>query len=158
MASDTPTDGRCNYEHDDGTYCEGHPMDNGRCYHHGGKEENGGAPEGNNNAVTVAAWAEDFVTDFLRDDEIDRVKDFAEIAGEPESAQEAAGYAAGLALEQFRRTGDGRFLRRYESIMDTFNLAPDDEMNLNVDAEHTVDSPADFVTYTPDDEADGDDE
>ena len=156
MSSETPTDGRCNAQTRDGGYCENYPTgENDRCRMHGA---DGGAKEGNNNAVTVAAWAEDFVTDFLRDDEIDRVKDFAEIAGEPESAQEAAGYAAGLALEQFRRTGDGRFLRRYESIMDTFNLAPDDEMNLNVDAEHTVDSPADFVTYTPDDEADGDDE
>lgn len=106
-----------------------HPGE-GACKLHGG---NAGAPEGNNNAVTVAAWAEDFVTDFLRDDEIKRVKEFAEIAGEPKDAQEAAGYAAGLALEQFRRTGDDRFLRRYESIMDTFNLAPGDEMDVNVE-------------------------
>jgi len=156
MSSETPTDGRCNAQTRDGGYCENYPKgESDRCRMHGA---DAGANEGNDNAVTVAAWAEDFVTDFLRDDEIGRVKDFAEIAGEPESAQEAAGYAAGLALEQFRRTGDGRFLRRYESIMDTFNLAPDDEMNLNVDAEHTVDSPADFVTYTPDDEDDGSDD
>lgn len=143
----------------DGSPCNAYPVEGSdKCRMHRGTNSDGSSHEGNDNAVTVAAWAENFVTDFLRDDEIDRVKDFAEIAGEPESAQEAAGYAAGLALEQFRRTGDGRFLRRYESIMDTFNLAPDDEMNLNVDAEHTVDSPADFVTYTPDEETDGDGE
>lgn len=65
MPADTPTDGRCNYEytpgdgysHDTG-YCEGHPMDNGCCYHHGGQRENGGAPEGNGNAVRHEMFAE----------------------------------------------------------------------------------------------------
>ena len=152
MRNDDPVDGRCNAETRDDGYCANYPKGDGdRCRMHG---SDAGAPEGNDNAVTVGAWAESFVSDFLRDDEIKRVNDFAEIAGEPESAAEAAGYAAGLALEQFRRTGDERFLRRYESIMDTFNLAPDEEMNLHVDAEHTVDSPAEFVTYTPEDDGD----
>jgi len=31
-----------------------------------------------------------------------------------------------MALEQFRRTGDERFLRRFESICDKFEIAPDD--------------------------------
>ena len=33
---------------------------------------------------------------------------------------------AAIAKEQFRRTGDDRFLRRYESICKTFNIAPED--------------------------------
>jgi len=56
MVSQTPTDGRCNYEYTpedeydpDSGFCESHPMDNGRCYHHGGQRLNGGAPEGNTN-------------------------------------------------------------------------------------------------------------
>lgn len=122
----------------------------GACKYHGGA---GGAPEGNDNAVTVAAWAEDFVTDFLRDDEIKRVKDFAEIAGEPASAQEAAAYAAGLALEQFRRTGDERFLRRYESISDTFEMAPTEEMDVNLegDVRHSLEDGFEFAFDTDND-------
>lgn len=75
MVSDNPTDGRCNYEYtpDDGYdpdtgHCEGHPMDNGLCFHHGGKRtggapegndnaEGGGAPEGNDNAATHELYA-----------------------------------------------------------------------------------------------------
>mgnify|MGYP000265355804 CR=1 FL=1 len=56
MVSETPTDGRCNAE-TDGGYCEGWQMDNGRCYSHGGRNEDddrdpGGAPEANENAAT----------------------------------------------------------------------------------------------------------
>lgn len=65
MVAESPTDGRCNYEytpddkysHDSG-YCEGHPMDNGVCFHHGGQRENGGAPEGNDNAARHEMYAE----------------------------------------------------------------------------------------------------
>ena len=54
MVSDTPTDGRCNADVDGG-YCEGWQMDNGRCYSHGGRNDDdgrdpGGAPKANQNA------------------------------------------------------------------------------------------------------------
>lgn len=65
MPSDTPTDGRCNYEYtpDDGYshdagFCEGHPMDNGSCFHHGGQRENGGAPENNANAASHELYSQ----------------------------------------------------------------------------------------------------
>lgn len=108
----------------------------GACKLHGGNGgdvgDPGGAPEGNHNAVTVEAWTEDFVTGFLNDDEIDRVKDLSELIEDPTSAQEVAARAASLALEQFRRTGDDRFMRRYESICDKANLFPDEDQNVNV--------------------------
>jgi hypothetical protein len=61
MVSDTPTDGRCNAE-TGGGYCEGWPMDNGRCYSHGGRNEDddrdpGGAPPRNRNGVEHARYS-----------------------------------------------------------------------------------------------------
>jgi hypothetical protein len=155
MVSDTPTDGRCNWEYDDGGYCEGHPMDNGRCFHHGGQRENGGAPEGNTNAVDVGAWAEDFYQDFLTEAEKDRIHESAQALRDEATAQEIASHAASVCLEQFRRTGDERFMRRYESICDTFGLAPADEVSVDASHEHDFgdDVTAEFVTF----EAGGDD-
>lgn len=92
-----------------------------------------GAPEGNDNATTVEAWSLSFVSDFLREEEIERVRRGAEALGEPESAKELARQVAMVCLEQFRRTGDERFLRRYESICDTFDIAPDDDEGAEVD-------------------------
>lgn len=61
MVSETPTDGRCNAEVGDG-YCEGWQMDNGRCYSHGGRNEDddrdaGGAPKNNDNAARHELYA-----------------------------------------------------------------------------------------------------
>lgn len=65
MVSEEPTDGRCNAQANGG-YCENHPMDNGRCRHHGGKtptkDENPdvgqGEQSGNQNAVSHGLYAE----------------------------------------------------------------------------------------------------
>jgi hypothetical protein len=66
MVSETPTDGRCNAELDGG-YCEGWQMDNGRCYSHGGRNEDddrdpGGVPpekaKGNGNAESHGLTAD----------------------------------------------------------------------------------------------------
>lgn len=103
----------------------------GPCKYHGGAST--GAPEGNTNAVTHGAWAESFVTDFLTDAEIDRVKDAEQLLGTPESAQDVARTAAAITLEQFRRSGDERFLRRFESICDKFGIAPADELEVSGD-------------------------
>ena len=107
--------------------------DSGPCKFHGGAST--GAPEGNNNATKTGAYADSFVQDFLTDDEIERVRKAEDILGEPESAQDLAEMVASVCLEQFRRTGDPRFLRRFESITDTFNIAPDDTQNLNVETD-----------------------
>lgn len=108
----------------------------GACKYHGGA---GGAPEGNTNAVTVGAWAESFYEGFLTDAEKKRVEESAEILGEKAGAQEIARHAASVCLEQFRRTGDERFLRRYESICDKANIFPDDELALDVEQSGKLD-------------------
>jgi len=131
MTSDEPIEGRCNATCRDGGHCENYPKgDSDRCRMHGA-DSNGGAPEGNTNAVDVAAWAEDFYEDFLTEAEKERVKKSAEALDSPDSAQEIARHAASVCLEQFRRTGDERFLRRYESICDTFGIAPADEVEVS---------------------------
>lgn len=100
----------------------------GACKLHGGA---GGAPEDNRNAVTHGAYTDSFVRDFLTDDEIARVENAQDLLGTPEDAQELARFVAAIALEQFRRTGDDRFLRRFESICDKFGIAPADELELS---------------------------
>jgi hypothetical protein len=130
---DDDTD-RCPATNRNGDPC-GHPAgwgtenDSGPCKFHGGASD--GAPEGNTNAATVGAWSESFVSDFLREEEIERVRQGADALGEPASAQELARNVAMVCLEQFRRTGDERFLRRYESICDKANIFPDEEIDLS---------------------------
>jgi len=104
----------------------------GLCKYHGGAtRDKSGAPEGNDNAVDVGAWAEDFYEDFLTKAEKKRVFKSAEALENPQNAKEVARHAASVCLEQFRRTGDERFIRRYESLCDTFGIAPADELQLS---------------------------
>lgn len=125
----------------------GTEFDSGKCRHCRGTSPDGSSHEGNDWAATHGAYSESFVEDFLRDEEIERVKQFEELAGSIEGAQAVARTAAGIALEQFRRTGDERFLRRYESICDTFGIAPDDVQKVDhkgsVDVDHGVDDETD---------------
>lgn len=134
MSNPEPVDGRCNATTNDGGYCANYPKgDSDRCRMHGA---DGGAPEGNTNAADTGAWAESFLTDFLREEEIKRVMNASDIIGEPEGAQDLAQKVAVVCLEQFRRTGDQRFLQRYESICDKANLFPDDDaadVNISLD-------------------------
>lgn len=116
----------------------------GACKLHGG---NAGAPVGNRNAATHGAWSASFVKDFLTDKEIERVKQAEELLGSPETAQEVARTAAAIALEQFRRTGDDRFLRRYESISDTFGIAPADEIEVSGEMEIGGSVTAEFISF-----------
>jgi hypothetical protein len=130
-------------------YCKrtsgwGTDEDSGRCDWHGGSGGSSDEHEGNDWAATHGAYSKSFVKDFLRDEEIERVEQFEELAGSVEGAQAVARTAAGIALEQFRRTGDGRFLRRYESICDTFEIAPTDELELSGDVDLTGDVVVDF--------------
>lgn len=124
----------------------------GACKLHGG---NAGAPEGNDNAVTHGAWRDSFVQNHLREDEIERLKQGEELLGTPETAQEIGRSAAMLALEQYRRSGDDRFLRRFESICDTFEIAPTDELEVSGEMDIGGSVTAEFITF---DKEDGDDE
>jgi len=142
-------------------YCRAWPgkgtghVGEGRCSRHGGgagaPEGNdnatgnggGGAPEENDNAVTHAAFRENF-TDTLTESGEQLVEQAEELLNDPLDAQQVGRTAAGLALEKFRRTGSERFLRRFESICDTFGLAPEDiqkhehEHKGEVDHRHTA--------------------
>lgn len=118
----------------------GHPAgwgtdnDSGPCKHHGGAGgdvgDPGGAPEANTNAAKAGAWADNFFEDFLTEAEQRRVREATEVLGSEAGAQELGRHVAMLALEQFRRTGDERFLRRFESICDKFSIAPADEVEV----------------------------
>lgn len=133
MASDTPTDGRCNYEYDDGGYCEAYPMDNGRCYHHGGQRENGGPPEDNENAADHYAFSEKFRSDLTdaEDEAIDSlIAHLEDITGPRKIAAECASEA----LMKYKRSADSRFLREARQWFAEFNLIPNaDDVNLGGD-------------------------
>jgi len=109
----------------------GTEFDDGKCRQHRGTSPDGSSHQGNDWAATHKAYSQSFVEDFLTDEEIERVEQFQDITETPEGAQAMARTAAGIALEQFRRSGDERFLRRYESICDTFGIAPADELELS---------------------------
>lgn len=123
-------------------YCRSTPgrgtdhVGEGRCKHHGGAggsggaREGAGAPEGNTNAVTHAAYSESFVEDFLTEGEIERVDQAQELLDSPAGAQDHARLMASIAVEQYRRSGDERFLRRYEAICDKAGIFPDDELTV----------------------------
>jgi hypothetical protein len=137
MTSDKPLPDRCGAQCRDGGYCENYPKGEAdRCRMHGGGSP--GAPEGNDNAVDVGAWAEDFYADFLTEAEKERVHESADALRDEATAQEVASHAASVCLEQFRRTGDERFMRRYESICDTFGLTPADDDSGGVDVQVDV--------------------
>lgn len=137
MVSESPTDGKCNYEyspedrysHDSG-YCEADPMDNGRCYHHGGQRENGGAPEGNDNAATHKAFSEHFRSDLTESEEnaLDSLVSHLESIDDERSI---AAECAGEALMKYKRSGDSRFLREARQWFSDFNLLPnEDQLNI----------------------------
>ena len=137
MVSENPIDGRCNYEyslsddykHDSG-YCESSPMDNGRCYHHGGKNHNGGAPEANENSKSHGAFSKHFVSDLTKA-ETEAFEDAKTRLENPESAQQVAREVAAELLLKYKRSGDDRFITRFENVCDKFGIAPEDELNVN---------------------------
>jgi hypothetical protein len=97
------------------------------CTHHGGDslegEENGNFRHG--------AYAKSFSEGLLTEEEKERVEMAQEHLETPEGAQAHARFLASIAAEQFRRSGDERFLRRYESICDKFGITPADELTVH---------------------------
>lgn len=111
----------------DGSDCGAYPVEGSdKCRMHAGKV--GDSHDGNTNAAKTGAYAESFMQDFLTEEEQKRVNEAREILGDDAGAQEHGRLVAGMCLEQFRRTGDERFIRRYESICDKFAIAPADEV------------------------------
>lgn len=125
----------------DGSDCNAYPVEGSdKCRMHRGTGDDGESHDGNDWAAKHGAWSESFMSDFLTEKEQARVRDAMDVLDTPEGAQAQAKVAAVIALEQFRRTGDGRFLRRYESICDTFGIAPDDPPQTDVDVSVEVDA------------------
>lgn len=109
----------------------GTDFEDGKCRQHRGTSPDGESHEGNDWAAKHGAYSESFMSDFLTEDEQARVKDAMDVLEVPEGAQAHARLMASIAAEQFKRTGDDRFLRRYESICDKFGIAPADEVDVS---------------------------
>lgn len=122
----------------------GTPNDSGRCRRHLGTSPDGSSHDGNDWASKHGAYSEKFVTDFLTDQEQSMLDDVQEVLETPEGAQANARMVAAIAQLQFRRTGDERFLRRYESICDTFGIAPADELEISGDVDLNSEIVVDF--------------
>lgn len=128
----------------------------GRCKHHdapGGAREGAGAPEENTNAATHGAYSQSFVENFLTDEEIERVEQAQELLDTPEGAQDHARLMAAIAIEQYRRSGDERFLRRYEAICDKAGIFPADELSVDGNFDHAFDVDITHHREAPDDES-----
>jgi hypothetical protein len=131
-----------------GRRCRGYAQGpHGKCSTHGGSDDSGapegntnaegndgGAPEENTNAADHGGYSDKFLDNFVGPDGKERIEDGYDLAEDPEGAQKQALLMAQVALEKFRVTGDERFLRRYESICDTFGIAPADELEAAADA------------------------
>lgn len=142
-------DGYCGYIGDGrDTPCrlvEGWGYDNatsGLCRNHGDRgakvanqnakdNPGGGPPESNDNAVTHGAYRDDFLENHMTDEEVERVATVEELLSTPEGSQRHARMMAGVALEQFRRSGDERFLREYRQLCDKAQIFPSEERDHN---------------------------
>lgn len=122
-----------------GERCRGYAQgSHGKCRNHGGAtptaEENErqgrGDQEGNRNAVTHGAFAKHF-TSHLTAGEQAAFDDAVEALDSPGGAQAIARQAASICLLQFHRSGNERFLRRFEGLCDKFNIAPTDELEIS---------------------------
>lgn len=99
----------------------------GKCDVHGGKSKSG--PENGN--FRHGAFSKHF-TSHLTDTEFDAFEEARELLENPEGAQDVARTAAASCLMKFKRTGDERFLRRFEGLCDKFGIAPEDELTVNM--------------------------
>ncbi|WP_135827311.1 hypothetical protein [Halorussus halobius] len=131
--SDRTTSTEHGRERDDVEYCTlaaGWGVDGkseGTCKHHLGAVDNRGE---NNPNFEHGAFAEHF-TSHLTEDEKEAYEDARQMLDSHEGSQEVAKAAAAICLQQFRRSMDDRFLRRFESICDKFNITPPDELEVS---------------------------
>lgn len=121
-----------------GERCRGYAKGpHGKCYNHGGSSTGPKTEEGkeksSQNAADHNAYRESFLEDYLTEEEADRVTNLEKILSTPEGSQQHARMMAGVALEQFKRSGDERFLREYRQICDKAGIYPNDKI------EHTGD-------------------
>lgn len=118
------------YENTSSGFCRKHGDRGGTEGNQNAVGNDGGAPEQNDNAVTHGAYRKHF-TSHITDGEQDAFGDAREQLETPEGAQDVARVAATNCLLQFQRSGDERFLRRFEGLCDKFGIAPADELDVN---------------------------
>jgi len=137
MTSDEPLPDRCAAQCRDGGYCTQYPVGDGeRCRMHGGTSKSG---EENGN-YKHGAYSK-YLRQDLTDDEADALEEMSEAFTDPEEATKLVREQAAEAYVKYKRSGDERFLREYRQLVDTFNLAPNEqrfEGELNVDADVTA--------------------
>lgn len=104
----------------------------GRCKHHLGAVDLRGE---NNPNYKHGAYSE-FLRRDLTDGEADALEGMVEAFADPERAIDLIKDQAAEAYIKYKRSGDERFLREYRQLVDTFNLAPN-EQRLAVDADVT---------------------
>ena len=126
MSNEEQQAGHCNAQTRDGGYCGRKVADpDSRCYMHGGAAEN----DGNDHAVSHGAYRE-HATRFLTDGEQTAFDEAVSLLDSPDGAQDVGRTAAATCLMRYDRSGDPRFLRRFEGICDKFNIAPEDALNV----------------------------
>lgn len=116
----------------------GTDFDSGKCRRHRGTSPDGSSHEGNQNAVTHGAFSEHFQNDLTKT-EREAFEDAKQALENPKDAQEIARTAAAEVLLKYKRSGDERFLRRFEGICDKFGLTPNEELSVehSGEMEHT---------------------
>lgn len=100
----------------------------GRCKHHGGASLSG--PD--NPAYKHGAFSKHFRSD-LTDEEKAALEDGMEALEEPEKAREIAIEMAMEAAIKYKRSGDTRHQREFRQLCETFNIAPSDELSIDLD-------------------------
>jgi len=72
----------------------------------------------------------------LTDDELEAIDDMVGAFDDPQEAMHLIREQAAEAWLKYKRSGDHRFLREYRQLADTFNLAPNEDVQ---EIEHTGD-------------------
>jgi len=131
----------CGAETGDGSPCENAPMDNGRCYHHGGATEGAGAPEGEDNGSwKTGAYSEVLTEDFSELEQLayDRVIERLAEHAPHSPLVEIIAPTAGETLIAYKRSGDERKLSEFRHLVEMIEEEGEGDVDLNVTHEGEV--------------------
>jgi hypothetical protein len=127
---------KCGCTNRNGEPCElaagwGTDNDSGPCKFHGGAADNRGKKNGN---YKHGAFSDHLRSD-LTDEELKAIDDMVDAYDDPEEARDLMAEQAAEAWLKYKRSADTRFLREYRQLVETFNLAPNEQT-----IEHTGDA------------------
>jgi len=119
----------CGRTNRNGEECElaagwGTDNNSGPCKFHGGAADNKGENNGN---YKHGAFSEHLKSD-LTDDELAAIEDMVGAFEDPEAARKIIAQQAAEAWLKYKRSADTRFLREYRQLAETFNLAPNEDV------------------------------